>query len=223
MNTYRLNSVDIGPSGRIPVLIPCNQSDAEGVAMHITSRKEAAKLGCVREIGLGALSLLVKDCRSFGRKYGAIPDKDRAELIHLLLLAKAIAANDHRIFELALKRLAAEPSIEFRRLALESQPGIELGVRLAQGLRGVELILWSKDEGSDLTILPGLRCRDVRSALYTLAVLSIEGGAGFGACVICGDLFVQLRRTRKTCSARCRYALHMQRKALKVTKERKMR
>jgi hypothetical protein len=223
MKSYRLDSVEISPTGRIPVLVACAQCDADGVVMHVASVEEAERVGRVREIGRDALSLFASDAPGFKRKYGEISNEDRSKLFGLLLLGKALTYRDGRVFELAVTRLATGFFSDFKKRTLESQPGMELGRELAKGLRGVEFILWIKDDGRDSTILPGLRCPDIRSALYTLAVLSIEGGTGLGACVICGTPFVQKRKTRKTCSGTCRYALHMQKKAMRSTRRRKSR
>jgi hypothetical protein len=220
MKSYRLDSVEITPTvGRIPVLVACGQADLDGVAMHVASDEEAQRLGRVREIGLYALSLFVNDWSAFKRKYGQIDDEDRSRLLGLLLLGKALTDKDSHVLDLAVKRLAVGPLSDFRRRVLGRQPGMKLGRELAKGLRAVEFILWIKDDGRDSTILPGLRCPDIRSAVYTLAVLSIErGGTGLGACVICGTPFVQKRKTRKTCSGACRYALHMRKKAMRSTR-----
>ena len=221
MNNYRWNSVEISPTGRIPVLVACSQADLDGVVMHVESAEGAHRLGRVREIGVKALTLFANHPITFGRKYGDIGNSDRSKLFGLLLLGKGLADKDSRVLELAIKRLATGTFSEFKRHALERQPGMQLGTELAKGLRGVEFVLWIKDDGRDSTILPGLRCPDILSALYTLAVLNIEGGSGLGACVICGTPYVQRRKTRKTCSDSCRYALHMKKKGMKSLRRRK--
>jgi hypothetical protein len=221
MKRYRWNSVEVRPTGRIPVLLACRQSELDGVVMHVESSEEAQNLGRVREIGLKALALFVNDWPTFKHKYGQISDDDRSKLLGLLLLGKALADKDQRVLDLAVERLATGPFSNFRKHSLERQPGMELGRELSKGMRAVEFVLWIKDDGKDSTILPGVRCPDIRSALYTLAVLSIEGGAGLGACVICGTPFIQVRKTRKTCTDSCRYALHMRKNAMRSTKRRR--
>ena len=191
--------------------------------MHVESEEEARNLGCMREIGMQALTLFVNDSLSFGREYGEINDEERSKLLGLLLLGKALADNDGRVLELAIKRLAVGFFSDFTKRGLKKQPAIELGRELAKGLKRVEFVLWRKDTHKETLILPGLRCPDIHSALYTLAVLSLEGGTGLGACVICGTPFVQTRKTRKTCSGKCRYALHMKKKATHSAKRRKRR
>ena len=221
MKRYRWNSVEIKPTGRIPVLVACAQSEADGVVVHVESEEEAIKLGRVREINMGALRLFANDWPNFKRKYGEISDKDRSGLFGILLLGRALTDKDQRVFELAVGRIATGPFADLRRGVVQQQPGIELARELAKGLQGVKLVLWWKDDGKDTTILPGLRCPDIRSALYTMAMFGIEGGAGIGACIVCGEPFVQVRKTRKTCSDKCRYVLHMKKNAMRLMKRRK--
>jgi hypothetical protein len=140
--------------------------------------------------------------------------RDRAKLLALLLLTKALADKDPRVLELAIQR----SSKGCERQTFEKLAGWELACQLAKGLRGAELILWTNKDG---VAAPGLRCDDILSALYVLAVLQFKGGVGLGACIMCGNPFVQKRKTRKTCSDTCRYNLHMKKKALRPIKRRK--
>ena len=224
MKSYRLNSVEITPTGKIPVLLACSSRECEGVAVHVNSVEEAQNLGCLRELGVDALRLFVHKWNEFKRKYGNVSDNERTTLLGILLLTKALKAKDAGVLNLAVDRLTASgPIPELRGQILRRQPGIELGRGLARGLRSVELILWRKDDGANTTILPGLRCPTILTALYVLAVMRAEGGEGIGACLNCGAPFIQLRKTRRTCSGTCRYALHMKRKELKSKGERKTR
>lgn len=236
MKNNRWNSVEINPTGRIPILVTCPQKDLDGVALPLhfsppgpteqdrhRQVEEFARLSRVREIGVEALALFADNWPAFKRKYGEISESDRSKLLGLLLLAKAISSKDARVLEWAIKRLATSPEVfvQSKEYVLRKQPGTELAEGLASGVRGVEFILWWKEVGMTSTILPGLRCSDLRSALYTLAVMHIEGGEGLGACLVCGKPFMQRRKTRKTCSDKCRYTLHMQRKTTKVTAKRR--
>ncbi|KKK51925.1 hypothetical protein LCGC14_3110080, partial [marine sediment metagenome] len=219
MRNYRWNSVaadrvELGPIGTIPVLMACDRRKADGVVAHVSSVEEASQLGCVRVVDMDALELFASDGPAFQREYGRMPDHETLRLLGLLQLAEALKTRDNTDWEWARHRLASHPDPVFqniKRSILGRQPGMELGRLLAEGLGKVQLVLWWKEEGRDLVILPGLRCPDVRSALYTLALVRIAGGKGLGACLNCGKPFVRQRGTRKTCSASCRYAMYERR------------
>jgi len=213
MNIYRLNSVGQLP-GRLPVLISAKQSKLAVTEWQVGQAFDDARPAPVRQIGRDALALFTKDRRRFEQIYGVISDRDREKLLGLLLLTKALADKDPRTLELAIQRTAKGTEKE----SVEKVAGWVLAGQLAKGLRGAELILWTNKDGS---AAPGLRCDDILSALYVLAVLQFGGGVGLGSCIMCGNPFVQERKTRKTCSDTCRYKLHMQKKAMHPRKRRK--
>ena len=195
MKTYRLNSVELVPTGRLPILVACDRTKADGVAVHVAV--EAQNLGCIREIDSRALALFVNNPKKFQREYGSVTEADRKRLLGLLLLMGAIKNKENATLESAISRLATGLVPDWDRKLLERQPGVELGRRLAEGIQGVEFMLWWKDDGNDSYILPGLRCPNTLAALYTLAALEMEGGKGLGACIVCGRPFVRQRGTRK--------------------------
>jgi hypothetical protein len=187
MKNYRWDSVGIEKTRGIPVLLACTPEEADGVAVHVESEEEAKRVGCVREVGPEALSILNTSPAKFGKRYGELAVEDRTRLFGILLLAKAIMTRDEKFLELAVARLSEGPFSAMRRKIIQSQPAIELGKQIALGLRGIEFILWRKDTEHGTTIAPGLRCLDIKSAIYALALLRIEGGEGLGVCVVCGE------------------------------------
>ncbi len=209
----------------IPVLLACTRQKADGVVVHVSNPEEAQRLGCVRVLDKKALRLFVSDWRAFGKEYGHISRREELRLRGLLQLAEAIRNQDESAGRWASESLASDPEPQLRKLKqriLRQQPGVELARVLAEGLRGVQLVLWWKEEGRDLVALPGLRCPDVLSALYTLALVRILGGTGFGTCVMCGKAFVRQRGERKkTCSDKCRYALFQLRRRTKKSRKRR--
>jgi hypothetical protein len=214
MASYRLHSVELVPTGKLPILLACDKQKADGVALHVASEEEARKLGCVRVIDSSVLGLFLKNPKRFEEEYGSVPNTERRRVLGLLMLLGAIKNREAATLESAIRRLATGPFTDWDRRVLERQPGIELGRRLAKGVRGVEFVLWWKDDREGSHHLSGLRCPDVLTALYTLAALQMEGGKGLGACVVCGDPFFRVRGTRKTCSGKCRYALFSQRRRM---------
>jgi hypothetical protein len=215
MKSYRLHGVEIVPTGKLPILLACDKQRADGVALHVASEEEARKLGCVRVVDSRVLTLFVKNPRKFEMEYGSVSNTERGRILGLLMLLGAIKNREDATLEFAINRLATGPFTDWDRRVLEKQPGIELGRRLAEGVRGVEFVLWWKDDRKDSYHLSGLRCPDVLTALYTLAALQMEGGKGLGACVVCGEPFIRVRGTRKTCSGKCRYLLFSQRRRMK--------
>jgi hypothetical protein len=127
-----------------------------------------------------------------------------------MLLARALRNHDSKAWDLALQQLASDPwpyLREMERRVIQHQPGLELGRLFAEGLQGIELVLWwdTRDEEYS-TILPGFYCPDVSTALYMLAWLHyVESGKGLGICLNCGKSFKPQRSTRRFCSDRCRY------------------
>jgi hypothetical protein len=226
MKIYGNAQVTLEPVKTIPLLIACARNKADGVvAFGHSSAEEARRLGCVRVIDEDALDLFVSDERAFVKEYGSIPATEGVRLLGLLQLVEALKTHDKTVWELALDRASYSPHKaiwDIQRPLLERQPGVELARLLAEGLTGVQLVLWWKEERRDVVILPGLRCPDARSALYALAWLRIAGGEGLGACLNCGKPLVTRRRMRRLyCSNKCKMAWHRSKKAHK--KSRKLR
>lgn len=226
MRNYRFDTVELESVGTIPVLMACDRRKADGVVAHVTSVEEAKRLGCVRMVDLDALNLFVNDGFSFQKEYGLLSNSETKRLLGLLQLAEALKYRDEIAWKWACKGLSQE--LEYRLFPklriLERQPGVELARLLAEGLKDVQLVLWWRQEGRNLVILPGLRCPDVRSTLYTLALIRIAGGKGLGACLNCGKPLVRQRgMRRKTCSDKCRYEMYLRKKKSprKLRKKRK--
>lgn len=213
MYRYRNDSVTLEPVKTIPVLVACrDKGKADGVVVHVQSVDEAQRLGgVVRVIDQDALELFESDGRAFQREYGSVADADSYRLLGLLQLAQALATGDGIAWRSACERLGQELGYKmFPDLrVLERQPGFELVRLLARGLKDVQLVLWWKEQGKDLVALPGLRCPDALSALYTLALIRIAGGKGVGACLNCGGAIVQSRGLRRRyCSNKCKMRWH---------------
>jgi len=69
-------------------------------------------------------------------------------------------------------------------------------------LDSVRLVLWWFGK----QFRPALYCPDLKSALFTLILMRIVGGQGWGVCPQCGDFFVQKRADQTYCSVAHREA-----------------
>jgi hypothetical protein len=69
-------------------------------------------------------------------------------------------------------------------------------------LDSVRLVLWWFRK----QFRPALYCPDLKSALFTLILMKIVGGKGWGACPQCGDFFVQKRPDQTYCTVAHREA-----------------
>ncbi len=210
MNPYRFNSVQLGPTGAIPLLVPCEPSQADGLVLPL--RHHRLPKPAVRVIDLKALSLLRENRPAFERRYGSVPQAAMPQWWGVTLLTQALKDRNPKTWEMALQRLALDPWPELskiKRRILEHQPGSELGQLFAEGLKGIEFVLWQREVGDDTEILPGLYCPNACAALYALAWFHYVEGAGAkgpGACPACGKIFTRKRSTRKFCSDSCRVA-----------------
>jgi hypothetical protein len=218
MKSYRFNSVSFTSTGKIPLLVACPRNKADGhIVVEAEGTPVSERLPYVRLIDSNALSIFVNDVPAFQREYGDISPRDCSRLLGLLRLSQGLKTSDRTAYKWAFEHLTnatASPEALFDQMALERQPEVELVKYLARGLRRVELVIWWKEVGRGQVFDVGLRCPDATAALYALAAISIVGGGGgIGACLRCGTAFVRQRRTRKFCSDKCRYDMHMSRSA----------
>ena len=106
--------------------------------------------------------------------------------------------------KLGLQR--GEESIAMELFALGPGQAADIGWLFSSVLSGeldsVRLVLW----WSGKQFRPALYCSDLKSALYTLILLRLVAGRGWGVCPQCGDFFVQKRRDQTYCTVAHREA-----------------
>jgi hypothetical protein len=213
MKSYRLNSVSFKATGNLPVLVACPRDKADGLVV-VEAEGTTKRIPYVRLIDFDALKKFVEDPLKFQEEYGVVPDKTSLRILGFRQLAEALKTRDDDAYEFACRNLAKHSVDPYQTLALRRQPSFELARFVAKGLRHVELVIWWREEDLDQVQVMdlGLRCPDTTAALYALAAMSIVGGGeGIGACLKCGKALVRQRRTKKFCSDKCRYDMHMSR------------
>lgn len=150
------------------------------------------------------LALFVADTPKFEVEYGAIPTREREYLWSLLRLAGAVKARNQGEISEAFGQITAHMESPRREITLwELGKGARQFVsrEISQGASKAQLVLWYRPRGY---VIPGLFCPTLLSAVYTLALVTIAGGKGLGACQICGKPLVRKRGTRLTCAGKCR-------------------
>lgn len=191
-------------SQALPVLIPCTPNKMQGFA---SFKPGLGGLKPVRTIGDDALDLFVNKGYAFQKEYGRVPGGEISYLMALLHLTEAVKTSDRRPLEWACGRLANDPDPKLRQLdvsEIKARPHQILSEKVTAGAGRVQLVLWYEKRRRGTTFLPGIYCPDVLSALYALTLLRIVGGRGLAVCEICGKAFIRKRRTRRTCSDKCR-------------------
>jgi len=210
----------------IPVLMPCSAAEQEGVAtwlgdvketyqyVRVVTQKDLAPkskknpirsvLESEKEFFLAVVALIkgleekdqlaIRKARerivlALGRRRGLRPDSDDVSRV---------------ASELGLQR--GEEAIAMELFTLGPGQAADIGWLFSSVLSGeldsVRIVLW----WSGKQFRPALYCPDLKSALYTLILLRLVAGRGWGVCPQCGDFFVQKRQDQTYCTVAHREA-----------------
>lgn len=203
----------------IPILIPCDARDQEGVATW---------LGDVRETYQHVRVVTQADLKPKLRKNPllSVTESDKEFFLALVALLKGMEEKDRLAIVRARERvivalgrkqglgldsdwvqrtaseLGLKPGQEAKALELATLgPGQAVDISwlysavVSNELDGVRLVLW----WSANQFKPALYCPDLKSALFTFILMRIVAGKGWGVCPQCGNFFVQRRSDQAYC------------------------
>jgi hypothetical protein len=204
----------------IPVLVPCNGRDHEGLATW---------LGDVRETWTHVRVLSQADLDPSSKKspLRVVPKSDREIFLAIVALLKGLekkdgiaitSARERIVIGLArrqnvgldsdwVQRVARELGLKPGRQAKALElitlgPGQAVNIRwlfsgvVSDELDPVRLVLW----WSGSKFRPALYCPDLKCALFTFVLMRIVAGRGWGVCLHCGAFFVQKRSDQTYCT-----------------------
>src|ERR1700674_1144106 len=204
----------------IPVLVPCDERDQEGLATW---------LSLVREhwTHVRALNQADLDSKSKKSPLRLVPESDKELFVAAVHLLQGLERKDRTAIAHARQRiviaLGRKQGVDLDWAqgigrALGLKPGrkaeaaayelvtLDLGrnanVRLllsgvvSDALDSVRLVLW----WSGSRFRPALFCSDPKSALFTFILMRIVAGKGWGVCLHCGAFFVQKRSDQTYCT-----------------------
>jgi hypothetical protein len=203
----------------IPVLVPCDERDQEGLATWLGAVRETwthvrvltqtdldpnskkSPLRVVsksdREFFLAVVALL----QGLEKKDGIAIASAREKIVIALGRKQGIGLGTDWVQSMA-KEVGLKPGREAKVLELVTLDlGRNTNVRwlfsglVSDELDSVRLVLW----WSGSRFRPALYCPNPKSALFTFILMRIVAGRGWGVCPHCGDFFVQKRSDQNYC------------------------
>jgi hypothetical protein len=225
----------------IPILIPCGESEQQGVATW---------LGDVRQVFTYVRVVTQDDLAPNSKRnpIRSVSESDREFFLAVVALIKGLGDNDRLAIAKArervvlalgrkqgvdpnsddVRRVASELGLEAGQEAVAMElftigPGqaVDVGWLFSSVVSGeldsVRLVLWWHRK----QFRPALYCPDLKSALFTLVLMKIVSGRGWGVCPQCGDFYVQKRPDQTYCTVAHREAHRVARwRAAKLAKTR---
>jgi hypothetical protein len=204
----------VTPTKFLPVLIPCDEPNADGTVNGAPARV----------VSYDIVDLLIKNPAAFHRKYGGDIQEAQKQLRGFLQIVDAVRGAKRKKLEdvaLRLARLTGKPVLWDE---IQSDPLFYVSNQINGEVDDAKVVLWKGRSTSNVSA--GIFCEGGRlHALYVLMAFRIGLGlkGGTGSCVICGKTVGRLRGDRRrTCSDRCRkQASRMKAKASGLARRRR--